>query len=324
MRISREPSSSTSGPGNSQKPPPSGPDIAAWSRASEREKTRVGHEAIVKLDECRGAELELVRAYDRALQHATSASLSQRALELRGDHARRAELLANRIGGRGLAPRIEVTAETDEPNGDPLDEQATVAALVELEDQALFACRHGLALRDPSTREFFASVLVPAQQRTQALCRSLSGCAGRDAEDGMARLERCLREEQSAAATYQLVLESVDHVGVHNMLQQIHTSHARRADWFRDGVLAAGRQPTDRCDIWRTVAMTVQTAAGFLGVRAAFAALDAGEDRLLGFYTRGLGGRDARARKMMDEALLEQRRTHRLCRTLREFVKTPT
>ena len=83
-------------------------------------------------------------------------------------------------------------------------------------------------------------------------------------------------------------------------------------------------EPAGGSGVWGAIAMTVQTAAGLLGMRTALAALEAGEDRLLALYTHGLGGRDARARRIMDEALLEQRRTLHLCKALREYVKTPS
>ena len=65
--------------------------------------------------------------------------MSQRVLELRGDHARRTELLANRIAGPGsreeapTAATAATTAELQELDTDPLDEQATIADLEELE-----------------------------------------------------------------------------------------------------------------------------------------------------------------------------------------------
>ena len=120
------------------------------------------------------------------------------------------------------------------------------------------------------------------------------------------------------------MLKGVAHVGVHNALQEIHASHARRADQLREGVVRAGAEPAGGSGVWGAIAMTVQTAAGFLGMGTALAALEAGEDRLLALYTHGLGGRDARARRIMDEALLEQRRTLHLCKALREYVKTPS
>jgi len=280
-----------------------------------------------KLNECRVAERVITEAYDKALTRATSASVSRRVLELRGDHARRLELLADRIDGRA-APmpsesELEAIVTRHEGGGEPLDEAATIALLEELEDQALAMYRHGLALRDPFARDFFARVLLPAQQRTQAMCRSLRVWSGRDVDEGVAKLERCLQEERSAADTYDLVLKGVAHVGIHNRLQEILASHARRADQLREALVELGGEPVAGSGIRGTIAMTVQTAAGFVGIRTALAALEAGEDRLLSLYTEGLGGPDARARKIMDDALLEERRTHQLCKTLREYVKAP-
>jgi len=139
-------------------------------------------EAVEKLRQCLKTEQVALAGYDLALTRATNPQVSQRLLELRGDHERRGELIRSRIERRattdagaptgsvvegGAAPHDEVSVAA------PLDGEESVAALEVLERRGNAIYRDGLILEDPSTRAFFETVLVPAQRRTHDLCRSL-------------------------------------------------------------------------------------------------------------------------------------------------------
>ena len=144
------------------------------------ELTEQQRAAVDKLRECLETEIVALAGYDVALKRATHPQVSQRLLELRGDHARRADLIRSRIKGRGAAPDDAARASTDGPLGSgagTLGELETVVALEELELQGVGLYRDGLQLGDPSTRIFFETVLLPAQRRTHDLCRSLEGFA---------------------------------------------------------------------------------------------------------------------------------------------------
>ena len=137
-------------------------------------------EAMEALSQCLKAELTALEGYDLALKHAMHPQVSQALLELRGDHARRTDLLRNRIKGSRSTPNegmgaTGALAELVAASSDAPEDGAAIEALEEFEHRGLELYRDGLTLVDPSTRAFFETVLLPAQQRTHDLCRSLQG-----------------------------------------------------------------------------------------------------------------------------------------------------
>ena len=139
------------------------------------------------------------------------------------------------------------------------------------------------------------------------------------------KLQECLRGELSAMETYELALKSVTHVGLHNSLQEIFVSHARRVERLRERIVRSGAEPTESSGVWGAFAKGVQAGADLLGDRTAIAVLEAGEDRGLELYTKGLEDCDAGTWKLIATELLpEQQRTHELCRTLKSYVNAPS
>jgi len=135
-------------------------------------------QALQKLRECLEMELVALEGYDVALTQATNPQVSQRLLELRGDHARRQDLIRSRIQRLGsgtdpTAPTNGVVAVGRSSGDAPLGQHGSVAAVEVLERRGMALYSEGPLLDDPSTRAFFETVLLPAQRRTQDLCRSL-------------------------------------------------------------------------------------------------------------------------------------------------------
>jgi len=135
-------------------------------------------QAVETLRNCLEIELVALEGYDAALTQATDPQVSQRLLELRGDHARRQDLIRSRI--RRLACTTDACAPTAGVivvaglGGDaPLGQHGSVVALEALERRGMTLYSEGPLLDDPSTRAFFETVLLPAQRRTQDVCRSL-------------------------------------------------------------------------------------------------------------------------------------------------------
>jgi len=142
---------------------------------------------------------------------------------------------------------------------------------------------------------------------------------------GTEKLEECLQRELSAVETYELVLKNVTHVAVHQSLQEIFINHARRAEQIREKLGRIGAEAPKSSGVWGALAKAVQAGADLLGDRTAIAALEAGEDRGLKFYTEGLGDCDARTRRFIETELLpQQQRTHELCRTLKRYMNEPS
>jgi len=141
----------------------------------------------------------------------------------------------------------------------------------------------------------------------------------------IAKLAECFRSELSAVETYELALKNVNHVGLHKALQEILVSHSRRTAQLRDKIRAMGAEPPVSSGIWGAFARAFQVGADLLGDRVVVAALEEGEDHTLDLYMHDRNGVDARTLKLIDQELLvEQRRTHDLCRSLQAYVSAPS
>jgi len=141
----------------------------------------------------------------------------------------------------------------------------------------------------------------------------------------LAKLDECLQGELSAVETYELALKSVNHVGLHHTLQEILASHARRTELLTEKIKRVGSEPPKSSGIWGTFAKVVQAGADLLGERAAIAALEEGEDRGLKLYTEGLDTCNSKTRTFIQTSLLpEQQRTHELCRSLKQYMASPS
>jgi demethoxyubiquinone hydroxylase (CLK1/Coq7/Cat5 family) len=141
----------------------------------------------------------------------------------------------------------------------------------------------------------------------------------------IAKLEECLRIELSAVETYELALKSINHVGIHHTFQEILDSHARRTEMLSEEIGRRGVDPPKSAGIWGAFAKAVQAGADLVGDSTAIAALEESEERGLMLYAEGLGDCDPRTRRFVEmEFLPEQRRTHELCRTMKEYIDAPS
>jgi hypothetical protein len=91
-------------------------------------------------------------------------------------------------------------------------------------------------------------------------------------------LNRFLRGEISAVASYRQALEKIDDPVMRSELDESLRSHESRAALLRDRVLALGGEPAEGAGVWGAFAKLVEGGAKVFGVHAAIAALEQGED----------------------------------------------
>jgi len=133
------------------------------------------------------------------------------------------------------------------------------------------------------------------------------------------------RAELSAMETYELALRSVHHVGVHHTLQEILASHAYRSELLRSRIGLVGTEVPNGSGVWGAFAKAFQAGADLLGDRAAIAALERGEDRMIELYNSKAMTLDPLAQRLVESELLPaQRRTHTLCMSLARYVNAPS
>lgn len=154
----------------------------------------------------------------------------------------------------------------------------------------------------------------------QITLRSPQALAERSAE----KLSECLRGELAAVETYELALRHVNHEAARETLESILRSHQRRAELIHDKMSRAGLPVPASSGVWGALAKAVQAGADLLSLNAAVAALEAGEDRGFRVYTSDLDDCDHDTRYFIATTLLpEQRRTHDLCRSLKQDIRQP-
>jgi demethoxyubiquinone hydroxylase (CLK1/Coq7/Cat5 family) len=152
-----------------------------------------------------------------------------------------------------------------------------------------------------------------------------SDIAGRNKDVSVDALQGFLRAELAAVETYELALTKIMHVGVRHSLQEILTSHERRAEMIRSRVASLGTEPAQSSGAWGALAKTMQAGADLLGDRLAIAALEQGEEHGLSLYMRSFDDVDWGTQKFVESELLpEQRRTQELCRALETYTKAPS
>jgi hypothetical protein len=140
------------------------------------------------------------------------------------------------------------------------------------------------------------------------------------------KLEEWLLAELAAVETYDLALERITHLGMRHALHEISASHSRRVESLRNRLGVRGGDQEGGSGTWGAVARVLRIDAGLLGERVAIAALEAGEERGLVFYTdEGMGACDAKTRRFVEADLLpEQQRSSGQCRALKAFVDHPS
>jgi demethoxyubiquinone hydroxylase (CLK1/Coq7/Cat5 family) len=136
--------------------------------------------SIEKLQDCFRGELAAVETYQLALDTKGTAhvGLHHALQEMLTSHARRSELLLDKIQRWGGEPPTTsgvwgTFAKAIQAGADLLGYRMAVAALEEGEDRGVRIYTESLEGCDPTTRELIETELLPEQQRTRDLCRTL-------------------------------------------------------------------------------------------------------------------------------------------------------
>jgi demethoxyubiquinone hydroxylase (CLK1/Coq7/Cat5 family) len=134
--------------------------------------------SVEKLEECLRGELSAVETYELALKGIDHVGLHHTLQEILASHARRTELLSEKIGRLGADPPKSsgiwgAFAKVVQAGADLLGDRAAIAALEEGEDRGLRLYKENLEGCNAKTRKLIETKLLPEQERTHELCRSL-------------------------------------------------------------------------------------------------------------------------------------------------------
>jgi Domain of unknown function (DUF2383) len=125
------------------------------------------------------------------------------------------------------------------------------------------------------------------------------------------QLNSFLRGELSAAETYRLALDRLDHTEHRGTLVQCSRSHEERARLLTEAILGRGGDPADSSGVWGSLVRMIERSAAAISEKAAIAALEEGEDHGRDDYLRDIDNLEPSARQLVEFAILpEQRRTH--------------
>jgi uncharacterized protein (TIGR02284 family) len=134
--------------------------------------------SIDKLQECLRGELSAVETYELTLKNVTHVSVHQTLQEIFVNHSRRTDQLRDKIRRLGAEPAKSsgvwgAFAKVFQAGADLLGDRTAIAALEEGEDRMLKVYTTDLEDCDAATKRFIETDLLPAQQHTHELCRSL-------------------------------------------------------------------------------------------------------------------------------------------------------
>lgn len=130
-----------------------------------------GEKDIDKLNDFLKSEISATETYGQAIEKSSDTATVQRLAELRQSHARRAQLLRERIVALGGTP-VEGSgvwgsfAKMVEGGAKMMGEKAALQALEEGEDRGLQEYRSEIDELSDATRQFIASTILPEQQRS--------------------------------------------------------------------------------------------------------------------------------------------------------------
>lgn len=135
-------------------------------------------ESADKLNECLRGEISAMETYELALRSVTHIELSHALRQLHDSHERRVTSLRRRLRGIGAEQSYTsgawgAFARIVQRGADLFGDKAAMAALEEGEDHGLRLYSQNLENVDEATREFIRMELLPDQQRSHDLCRSL-------------------------------------------------------------------------------------------------------------------------------------------------------
>jgi uncharacterized protein (TIGR02284 family) len=141
------------------------------------------------------------------------------------------------------------------------------------------------------------------------------------AESTIDTLQSFLRGEISAMETYRQAMEKIGDPSLRTLLQECARSHEERVMILRDRIAQRGGSPAEGSGVWGGFAKLVEGGAKVLGVKAALAALEEGEDHGLRLYRDGLDKLDGPARMFVENELLPaQQRSHDTMSKLKHSV----
>lgn len=131
-----------------------------------------------KLKECFRGELSAVETYELALKSINHVGMHHTLQELLNSHARRMELLRDQMGRLGIETPTSsgvwgAFTKTVQAGADLLGDRVAIAALEEGEDLGLARYTNDLAGCDAKTKKLIEGELLPEQQRTHDLCKTL-------------------------------------------------------------------------------------------------------------------------------------------------------
>jgi hypothetical protein len=131
-----------------------------------------------KLAECLRGEISAVETYELAIKHVNHVDVHRALQEILVSHARRTDLLRDQMNRAGAPVPAGsgvwgAFAKAVQAGADLLSVQAAVAALEAGEDRGMALYTSELDDCDAETRSFIATSLLPEQQRTHDLCRTL-------------------------------------------------------------------------------------------------------------------------------------------------------
>lgn len=125
------------------------------------------------------------------------------------------------------------------------------------------------------------------------------------------QLNSFLRGELSAAETYRLALDRLEHTEHRGTLVQCSRSHEERARLLTEAILGRGGDPADSSGAWGSLVRMIERSAAAISEKAAISALEEGEDHGRDDYLRDIDNLEPSARQLVEFAILpEQRRTH--------------
>ena len=131
-----------------------------------------------KLEECLRGEISAVETYGLALKSVHHVGLHHALQQLLDSHSRRVEQIRQQIGRAGAeAPTGSgvwgAFTKVFQAGANLLGDRAAIGALEEGEDRGLAMYKEDLTGCDASTRSFIETKLLPEQQTSHDLCRSL-------------------------------------------------------------------------------------------------------------------------------------------------------
>lgn len=135
--------------------------------------------------------------------------------------------------------------------------------------------------------------------------------SGRVKSSTIDQLNSFLRGELSAAETYRLALEKLEHSEHRATLVQCKRSHEERARLLTEAIVGRGGEPATNSGVWGSLVRLIERSAAAISESAAVAVLEEGEDHGRDDYLRDLDDVEPSARQLIEFAILpEQRRTH--------------